>query len=506
MIEDRDLADRLSRLAAAVPVRPGQLDPVHAGAVRARRQLRMRWLTPLIALVVLALIGGVLGLGSLNVLNGPISSTTKVGDFELTISSRKARYATGELVDLSASLTYVGQRPLVRIAHAHVTPLGFGFIEPINGFTLSPGWRLSCESSDLQQHVPLVSGFRKSGGAGGDLPGFEPFMSSPDLKLAAGRWHPYAVASFTVGDCGSGERYELRADLAIDVVDAPAATERPSPTPIDLSVIYVVSFNPIAIEIVHRNEVTAAIACGETIGIPAARFDADPPWTVTVREIDGRTLGAVTLDGQLPAGILIRDGTALAGPWPMSYGPELDDPCSLDTAPSPSPSLSPVPTPNAMQISSDRDGDFDFVFTSDKRVYGPGEPIHLEAAITYHGSYPSIVAGHDLSGLITFRLFEKVFGKIDVGGFSFLTCASTTLRRDEPLVVPFQKTGGFHNGEDADELRAWMQDPVLTLPAGTWHFTAGASSPCMGQGAPFQVGGELTIVVSDDASSSPTSP
>ena len=226
---ERDLAERLERLAAAVPVRAGQLDPVHASAVRARQQLRLLWLTPLVALVAVALIGGLVGSGALNLGNGRLSATTRVGDFVLTFTSAKATYAQGEAIDLSASLTYDGPDPAVRIAHAHLTPLGFGIVEPINGVRLSPGWRLSCELEDLTKGIPLERGFRKSGGDSTSNPNFIPFMNDPQLKLPVGTWHAYAVAEFGLGECG-GPSVSIRADLTIEVVDRVTVSPLPTAT------------------------------------------------------------------------------------------------------------------------------------------------------------------------------------------------------------------------------------------------------------------------------------
>ena len=56
---DRELANRLGRLADAVPLSSAHLDPVHRGAVVARRGVRMAWFTPIAAgLVVIALAFG----------------------------------------------------------------------------------------------------------------------------------------------------------------------------------------------------------------------------------------------------------------------------------------------------------------------------------------------------------------------------------------------------------------------------------------------------------------
>ena len=64
----------------------------------------MAWLTPMVALVLLAIVAGIIGIGSMYVLNGPIKATTTFGDFTLTLTSAKARYRTGEAVVIGDNL------------------------------------------------------------------------------------------------------------------------------------------------------------------------------------------------------------------------------------------------------------------------------------------------------------------------------------------------------------------------------------------------------------------
>jgi hypothetical protein len=486
MIEDRDFADRLARLAAAVPVRSGQLDPVHAGAVAARHQLRMRWLSPLVALVILALVGG--ALGSLTVLNGPISATTRVGDFELTFRSEKARYATGEPVGLSASLTYVGPKPLVRIHHAYMTPLGFGFTEPVNGVQLSPGWRMSCETEELLQGLPLVRGFRKSGGDNGDTPGFLPFMNDPNLVLPAGRWHAYAVAYFGTGECGGGESFELRADLTIEVVDRPTPTARPTPTTaVEVPALHVVNLDASTIEVVFRNEVVASLTCGETTVVTADQIGGEPPWTLSVRTIEGRTLDAVTVDGQLPAGILVRDGMATSGPWPMSYGP-VENPCLADS--SPESSLSALPTPGPIWHGGpgvagvEGDETFEVHISTQKGTFAAGEAIEVHVHVLYRGAAATIDMWSS-DPAVSYNV-EQLDGPHVVGGVVADVCMKTEMYRDAVQDYLFTKATAYSADDpDIEWIESYLAAPDVRLTPGTWRLSAHF------QGAVGECGGEI---------------
>jgi hypothetical protein len=170
------------------------------------------------------------------------------------------------------------------------------------------------------------------------------------------------------------------------------------------------------------------------------------------------------------------------------------------------PSNEPVAEPPGL-MSTDRDNDFELVLESEKARYRPDEAIIVTASLAYTGEAKRIDVTTDASGPIQFGIREKVFGEIEVGGLSLLTCKTTTFTRGEPLSDPFQKSGGFSGDHpDAGMLRHWMEDPELRLPEGTWHVWAAASGPCMSAGPAFSVLAEIEIVVDDDPAATPGHP
>ena len=239
---DNDLSRRLSRLADAVPT--ARLDPTHLRAVEARHRVRMSWVTPLVALVVVVIGVTLLEAGNLPgatsspsaAPSGEVVSTTQSGDFELTVRATKGRYVAGEPIEISAMLTYLGQEATVRIAHGNGSPMSFGIVEPVNGLTLSPSWRASCEQSELTRGVPLDKAFAKSGGFSGDDPRaaeWERFYAEPALMLPVGTWHPYVSAQFSSGSC-SANGMGLRAEIEIEVVPGSAeASAQPTNSAVD---------------------------------------------------------------------------------------------------------------------------------------------------------------------------------------------------------------------------------------------------------------------------------
>lgn len=124
--------------------------------------MRAGWLIPVVGLAILVAASAVLMTqpGSGPETPGILATTTRVGDFQLTILSTKAHYAEDEPIEISASLVYVGDAPTVHISHAlgpDEGPIGFGIDEPIAGNIRSGTvWATACRGSDLQSGVPLT--------------------------------------------------------------------------------------------------------------------------------------------------------------------------------------------------------------------------------------------------------------------------------------------------------------------------------------------------------------
>ncbi|HET7180714.1 MAG TPA: hypothetical protein VFI15_00620 [Candidatus Limnocylindrales bacterium] len=229
---DQELARRLERLSAAVPARAGQLDPVHVGAVAARHGVRLRWLTPLVALVLGLMAFGVLGVanqrpssgGTPDPNGGPVGSD-RDGDFALTLRTDKRRYAVDEPIDAVGSLTYFGSRPSVTIHTDNNGPIMFGIREKVfGGITVGTMSDLMCGETTLTRAVPLIDSFHKGGSFDGENPDaakFQAWILAKDLRLPEGTWHLYAVAR---APCMGGDiAFNLRTEIEI-VVGSPEAT------------------------------------------------------------------------------------------------------------------------------------------------------------------------------------------------------------------------------------------------------------------------------------------
>ena len=320
---DVSLRRRLESLATAVPVAPpGAVSAVVRQPVRPRStsRLALAGLLPVLSVVVIgAVVATVLKIGpgpsdsssgSTDAANGPIESTTRSGDFELTVRSAKGRYAVDEPIDIDASLTYRGGAP-VQIAHAMgaaESPLGFGIEEAVLGdLRITPTTQDACVRSTLEPGRPLIVAFAKSGGWSGDDPrsaDYRAFMQDPVLRLGSGTWHVYALASFSIGECAPGP-IERRVDLAI-VVDGTLA-------PIDSPVV--------------ATHATTTAAPSDPNATP--RGADQLPLTTFPREAAAceQSLGAgvLAINGRTGLGFVVEPGEEVDVTWPYGWSAHRED-------------------------------------------------------------------------------------------------------------------------------------------------------------------------------------
>lgn len=189
-----------------------------------------------------------------------------------------------------------------------------------------------------------------------------------------------------------------------------------------------------------------------------------------VRDGSSARLG---LAGWAPVLALVVGGLLIAGIaqlGPRTGAPDSRTPTGPDST-APSATDGPV-------TASDRDGDFELTISSGRSHYRAGDPIDVFASLVYSGPEERVQFLHNkFTGPVLFGIREKVFGEINAEGVmpACICEEQTTLQRGIPLVESFKKSGGFpRNHPDAAEFGAWLEDPILRLPAGTWHLTAQA--------------------------------
>jgi hypothetical protein len=145
----------------------------------------------------------------------------------------------------------------------------------------------------------------------------------------------------------------------------------------------------------------------------------------------------------------------------------------LSVATACSPVIPSEPLPAGVPVEQTvRDDVFTLTLRAPRNVWRAGEPIGVEALLTFVGPAQQVNVVGSGSGLVMFSL-EQLDGDLDVGGGADADCASHPMTRGRPVVTPYQKSGGW-SAEDpnAGKLEAFFRDPVFRLPTGTYQVFA----------------------------------
>lgn len=146
----------------------------------------------------------------------------------------------------------------------------------------------------------------------------------------------------------------------------------------------------------------------------------------------------------------------------------------------PGPDGSEPPTGTPIVREGVADG-FRLVLRVGSDVYDAGAPIDVGATLTWTGPADRATVWGSGSGVVSFVL-QQLDGPLAVGGLMTADCGPHEFERLVPVPIPFTKSGGFSADDpNAGFYRAFLADPVLRLPAGTWRIGATASGflePC----------------------------
>ena len=155
--------------------------------------------------------------------------------------------------------------------------------------------------------------------------------------------------------------------------------------------------------------------------------------------------------------------------WSIGGPPPTTVPASTPT-PTPTPTTTPPPPTSP----SDTSGDYRMTITSPRTVYSSGEAIDVQAALSYSGEQQSVALSGSGSGLIAFGI-KQLDGTLEQDGLWTADCklGGYTVSRDQPMVVPYIKGGGFDSsGPDAAFWQSYFAEPLLQLPPGHWQISA----------------------------------
>ncbi len=144
--------------------------------------------------------------------------------------------------------------------------------------------------------------------------------------------------------------------------------------------------------------------------------------------------------------------------------------CAEQTPPSPVSSSVDV-----AQRASDVQGAFQLTFELPRTTYRAGEAIEGQATLGVVGG-SAVAFGSSGGGPFVFDVAE-VGGLRRVGGAMTADCAPYRLEPGRPMVSAIIKSGGYSADDpEAAFAQAFLDgNPVVSLPAGDWRITAGAS-------------------------------
>lgn len=125
--------------------------------------------------------------------------------------------------------------------------------------------------------------------------------------------------------------------------------------------------------------------------------------------------------------------------------------------------------PGAPAGATAEDASFRLALTTPRTTYSSEEAIEPVATMTYLGPRATETIFH-AAYPIGFQI-EEVGGERLMGGGMDQPCLRTELAKGESAVLPFAKAGSPDDPRQGFD-RAWYEDPVLRLPAGTWRIMA----------------------------------
>jgi hypothetical protein len=173
----------------------------------------------------------------------------------------------------------------------------------------------------------------------------------------------------------------------------------------------------------------------------------------------------------------------------------------------------PTPPPNAVNGAPSPSGrpvdvsEHDDLFILTLRVssdhYTEGEPIEASASLVYEKGPDVLVVGGPSDGIIGFYA-RQLDGPLEMGPGHRLDRRDWPLERGRPMTVAFAKSVGFGlDDPNAAFYQAYIEDPLLRLPAGMWRIGALTAFDIGGSGPVTELDASAVITVTPSPAASP---
>jgi len=148
----------------------------------------------------------------------PLTAEDSDGAFRLTIASDHDRYRAGQVIEVVATLTYLGPDPSTVALGSGSGLVGFGVKTADSAIDIGPAFTADCAPWPLVRGKIVEYPFNKSGGFGSEDPlaaFYRSYFEMVELRLPAGIWTISTGTGFYTGaDCGE-EHHELSTSVTV---------------------------------------------------------------------------------------------------------------------------------------------------------------------------------------------------------------------------------------------------------------------------------------------------
>jgi hypothetical protein len=151
----------------------------------------------------------------------PVNGEDADQEFRLTISADQSHYRAGQLMDVSATLTYVGPNAGTVVGGSGTGLVGFALERKEDpALRIEPAGTSDCRQYRMVRGVAVAHPFMKTGGFADEDPlaaFYRAYFASPELRLPAGTWTISAVAKFLGSATCDGPEHALSASVTVIV-------------------------------------------------------------------------------------------------------------------------------------------------------------------------------------------------------------------------------------------------------------------------------------------------
>lgn len=156
------------------------------------------------------------------VTGNPLRAEDTDGAFVLSLAATQDRYRAGQLIEIVATLSYIGSKAEVVALGSSHSLVGFALEGGDPPVLIVPAFTTDCAPHRITPGQPLIYPFSKSGSSSPGDPDYafrQSYFADQELRLPAGTWTIRAGSGFYTGsDCGVGELVTLDAEVTFTVV------------------------------------------------------------------------------------------------------------------------------------------------------------------------------------------------------------------------------------------------------------------------------------------------